>query len=425
MKTTTLPGSYINFVNVARAPQILGERGTVAFPVHLNWGVADAVFTLSQEDYYKKAFETFGYTVDHPEMKALNDLFKNVQKAHFVRVGTASTKAENTYAVARCAGTRGNAIKTVISTADTLLEVKTYVDETLVDVQAVVDSTNQLMDNAWVRFKPDVALAATAGLPLTGGTDVAPTPAAYESALEKLENYSFNIVACASADDAVKDAAVAFVKRLREEVGVKVQAVVYRKSDADSEAVISVENKVVDALFDESALVYWVAGVLASCPLNRSATHKVYDGAFEIEADYKQEALRAAIEAGKFILHRTGDDRRVLKDINTFRSFTDEKSEDFASNQTVRILDQIANDIAYLFSKKYLGVIPNDNDGRISLWTDIVKHHQELQKMRAIEGFVPDHVRITKGETKQSVVIADAITPINAMTQLYMTVVVQ
>ena len=111
--------------------------------------------------------------------------------------------------------------------------------------------------------------------------------------------------------------------------------------------------------------------------------------------------------------------------MNTFISFTDAKNVDFSSNQTMRVLDQIGNDIANLFNTKYLGKVPNDAAGRISLWNDIVKHHQELETLRAIEDFQPDTLTVAQGETKKAVVVTDYVTPVNAMAQLYMTVIVQ
>lgn len=125
------------------------------------------------------------------------------------------------------------------------------------------------------------------------------------------------------------------------------------------------------------------------------------------------------------MFHRVDEAVCVLTDINTFISITDEKSSDFSSNQTIRVLDQIANDIAVLFGKKYLGKVPNDAAGRISLWNDIVKHHTELQSIRAIENFSGENVTVEKGDTKKSVVVIDYVTPVNAMEQLYMTVYVQ
>ena len=98
--------------------------------------------------------------------------------------------------------------------------------------------------------------------------------------------------------------------------------------------------------------------------------------------------------------------------------------EVFRDNQTVRVTDQIANDIAVLFGTKYLGVVPNDASGRISLWSDIVKHHGQLQEIRAIEDFSDADVTVAQGDTKKSVVVTDAVTVVNAMGKLYMTVTV-
>lgn len=85
---------------------------------------------------------------------------------------------------------------------------------------------------------------------------------------------------------------------------------------------------------------------------------------------------------------------------------------------------QQGNDIAVLFNTKYLGVVPNDNAGRVSLWSDIVKHHEQLQEIRAIEDFKDTDVTVEQGNTKKSVVVNDYVTVVNAMDKLYMTVTV-
>ena len=132
--------------------------------------------------------------------------------------------------------------------------------------------------------------------------------------------------------------------------------------------------------------------------------------------------LEEALLAGKFIFHKVGDEVRVLEDINTFVSFTEDKNKDFSSNQTIRVLDQIANDIAIIFNTKFLGKVPNNESGRISLWNEIVKHHKELEKIEAIENFNADDVVVEKGNDKKSVIVTDAVEVINAMAKLYMTV---
>lgn len=115
---------------------------------------------------------------------------------------------------------------------------------------------------------------------------------------------------------------------------------------------------------------------------------------------------------------------RVLDDINTMVSTTDTCGDVFKDNQTIRVIDQIANDTAVLFATKYLGAVPNDAAGRTSFWADLVKLHNELQKIRAIEDFKDSDITVAQGDTKKSVVTSGAISVINAMGKLYMSVCV-
>ena len=167
-----------------------------------------------------------------------------------------------------------------------------------------------------------------------------------------------------------------------------------------------------------------MTGAEAGCEVNRSCQNKVYDGEFDVNVDYTQNELIAAIGAGEFVLHKVGTDIRVLSDINSMTTTSDTQGDIFKDNQTIRVMDQIANDIAVLFNTKYLGVVPNDAAGRISLWSDIVKHHQQLNDIRAIEDFADSDVVVEQGDTKKSVVVTDAVTVVNAMDKLYMTVTV-
>ena len=224
-------------------------------------------------------------------------------------------------------------------------------------------------------------------------------------------------------DDTTKGLFASFVKRLRDEMGIKFQLVLYNKA-ADYYGTISVKNRVLDDGWSEASLVYWVTGVSAGCEVNKSNQNKIYNGEFTIFADYTQNELKKAIKAGEFTLHKVGTDIRVLEDINTMVTTSDTQGDIFKDNQTVRVMDQIANDIAVLFNTKYLGVVPNDAAGRISLWSDIVKHHEQLQEIRAIENFSDSDVTVEQGNTKKSVVVTDLVTVVNAMSKLYMTVTV-
>ena len=221
-------------------------------------------------------------------------------------------------------------------------------DDTRIDLQTVKTAA-QLHDNAFVRFQAEATLAATAGANLTGGTDGTAGDAAYQTFLDQIEPYTFHALGCLSDKPAVKALFTAFTKRMRDESGVKFQTVLHRYGQADYEGVISVENGLTGAADDTSA-VWWTTGAQAGCAVNKSLTNRVYDGEFEIDTQYTQAQLEEGIQSGGFLLHRVGDETRVLTDINTFVSATEERSSDFGSNQTIRVLDQIGNDIAALFN---------------------------------------------------------------------------
>lgn len=419
----TLPGAYINFVSAARATAELSERGFAAMPLVLDWGEEGGVFTVTNDDFIRNCQKIFGYDYTHDKMKGLRDLFKNAQTLYVYKLNT-GTKASNTYGTAKYGGVRGNSIKTVITANvdnEEAFDVATYLDTAMVDKQTVKTAA-ELVANDYVVFKTDATLALTASTPMTGGANGAEvTGQAWQDALAALEKYSFNTLGCVSTTDTVKDLCIEYTKRMRDEVGVKFQCVVYKKADADHEAAISVENKIVGETAETGDLVYWATGAQAGCKVNKSLTNKVYDGYFEVDTNYTQAQLEAALKAGKFIFHQVGEDVRVLEDINTLVTVTDEKGEDFKSNQTIRVIDQVGNDVAVKFNTEFLGIIPNNRSGRTSLWNTITKYCNELQNLQAIEDFLPEHVVVMQGDSKKAVVVEMAITPVNAMTQLYLT----
>lgn len=420
-----LPGSYINFVSLAKASATLSDRGIATMPLELDWGVEGAVFEVTSADFQKNSMKIFGYEYGHEKLKGLRDLFKNIHTLYAYRLNGGGVKASNNYATAKYAGVRGNDLKIVIqANVDDaeLFDVKTYLGTAPVDVQTVA-SASALVANDYVEFKTDATLTATAGVALSGGTNAEVEGAAHQAYLDKIEAYSFNAMGVVTTEDTIKSMYEAFVKRMRDEVGAKFQAVIYNKA-SDFEGVINLKNKVTDEGWNESAGVYWVTGIAAGCAVNKSNMNKKYDGEFTFDVDYTQTELTKAIQAGEFVLHNVNGEVRVLKDINSLVTVTDEKGDVFKANQTIRVIDQIANDMAVLFNTKYLGVVPNDQAGRISLWADIVKHHEQLQGIRAIENFTDEDVTVAQGETKESVVVTDAVVPVNAMEKLYMTVTI-
>lgn len=240
-----------------------------------------------------------------------------------------------------------------------------------------------------------------------------------------LEPYEFNVL-CAYAES-TEDVStyITAVKGWRDEMGKKCQVVVYNQTTPNHEGVINVVSTVSGDSAPAHALVAWVAGAEAGCKINESCTNMLYDGEYAVLTDKTQTQLEDCIKNGQVAFHLVYGNVRMLEDINSLTETTIDKGEDFKSNQTIRVIDQIANDIAKLFNTKYLGKIPNDASGRVSLWGDIVAHHKQLEDIRAIENFDSSLLKVEQGANKKTVVVYDSVTVVNAMAQLYMTVVVQ
>lgn len=417
-----LPGSYINFVSTRTASATMSERGAAAIGLNLDWGAEDAIVTLMASDFMKNSLKIFGKTYTDTALRGIRDIFKNAQMLYVYRLNAGSEKARNDIAEAKYGGTRGNALKIAVEvSADDggKKVVKTYLDTVLVDSQTVSE-TSELVENDFVVFKTDASLTQTAGTALTGGTDGTVAIENHQKFLDKIESYFVNAVGYVpdSSVGVSEDIAKLYAesaKIMRDQRGQKIQTVVYN-TKADSEAVVNVKNC--------PEAVYWVLGVIAGTAVNKSALNKEYDGEFDIPADYTQTELEDAMKNGEFVLHRVGDSIRVLDDINSLVTFTQDKGDIFQSNQTIRIVDQVATDIATIFNTNYLGRVPNDASGRESLFGDVITLLKNLRNMRAIEAFDESTISVSRGEAKNSVVVSCEIEIIGAMAKLYMTCIV-
>ncbi|MER2006719.1 MAG: phage tail sheath subtilisin-like domain-containing protein [Psychrobacillus sp.] len=421
-----LPGTYHNFISAARAFVNLSDRGYVALPIAHDYGVDGTVLTLTAEDLQKNSQELLGYDYTHEKLKPFREVFRKAHTAfvYFLK-GSSAAPASNDYATANFKGLRGNDLKVVIQTNvddSAKFDVSLYLGANLVDEQKAVVAAD-LVANAYVTYKNDATLTVTAGVPLTGGSDGTVTPVQHQNALDEFEAYGFNALVCDSTDSGIIGLYEAYTKRLRDEVGAKFQLIVHNLANPDHEGLIVVHNKAVEG---EAKLVYWTAGSAAGCAVNASNTNMAYDGEYTVNFDGAKTQLQLTnlLKAGKFVFHRVGEETRVLEDINSFVSFSPDKNEDFSMNQVIRVLDQIAIDTAHLFNTRYLGKVPNDQDGRISLWNDLGSHRLEMQRIRAIQNYNKDVLKVEQGNSKKAVVVNEVVEPTVAMSQLYITTTV-
>ena len=420
-----LPGVYHNFISKARAYVNLSDRGYVALPDLFDW-YKDGAMTITAEAFESDSLSLFGYDYTSDKLDGIKDIFKNSHTVFIYPINEAGVAASNTYSTAARKGIRGNDLKIVISANvddPDKYDVLTYFGSSLVDEQTVA-SAKELVDTEFIKFKKEAQLSETAGMALTGGSNgTTPTGTPWQKALDAFESFGFNGLICPSDDEGIKELFIAYTKRMRDSVGAKFQLIGHKLGNTDHEGIIDIHNSVVGGTHE---LVYWVGGAAAGCQVNKSNTNKLYDGNFEVsfEDATTQLELTELLTAGKFIFHHVGEEIRVLEDSNTFVSFTVDKNEDFGMNQVIRVLDQIAIDTANLFNKRYLGKVPNDEDGRISLRNDLKAHREELQRIRAIQNYNPELLIVKQGQSKKAVVVDEEVIPTVAMTQLYVTTTV-
>ena len=410
----TLPGAYINFVSLPKNDVTLAERGYAAMAFKLDWGIENEVFTVTNEDFQKNSMKIFGYDYTNENLKPLREIFKNIHTLYCYRLGV-NKKAECVAATAKHGGSRGNMIKVTVSKnldkAGTY-SVSTYFDGIIMDIQTV-SSSEELTNNDYVCFKTFDLSTNCGEFIMQGGSNGEAVNSQHQDFLDKLESYRFNALGLGENNEQLKDLYTAYTKRMRDETGVKFQCVLFDKA-ADYEGIINAKDSV--------ELIPWITGAAAGCSIKNSCLNKKYDGEYEITPQNTQAELEASIKNGEFVFHKVGNEIRVLSDINSLVSISDTKGSIFKENQTVRVCDQIAVDISAIFNTKYLGRVPNDIDGRISFKSEIVKHHQNLADLRAIENFNDDDIQVLMGDTKNSVVVYDCISIVNSMSKLYMTV---
>lgn len=404
-----LPGAYINIKTASGSVVTIGERGTVAAPIALSWGKS-GVYAVTAEEFQNNSIGVLGYPFTADEMQPFREMFMNAQKVLVYNLNEGGTAAKCTHATAKYAGARGNALKVVIqkSVDDTdKYDVTLLLDGTRVFQQTVATAA-ELSENAFVTWA-QTALAVTAGMAFTGGADGTASTGTHQNALNALESYKFDILVC--SDTAQNALYAAYTERLRDKRGIKFQMVGVAV-EADYKGIVTLVSEQANAL-------YWTAGALAGCAVNKSCTNKIYNGELTIATPHTQLELENCILTGKFVFHKVDDEVRVLMDINTHVTYTEENGKLFSKNQVVRATDNRHNDIKRIYNNKYLGNIQNDDDGCASLWGDVVKLTNEYVAMRAFGTYDSKSLTVTPSDI-ESTTVKDYVTPIGTMEKLYM-----
>lgn len=428
------PGVYIRFTSSRGLGLTVSDRGTVAIAEALSWGPVETVQTIEAG---ADMTPYTGYDITNAKNRFLNEMFKGTNrtaapnKVLLYRLGAtgqeqATAEISPLTATAKYPGTRGNDISIVITElttpADTFT-VSTVVDGEIVDSQTA-KTVEDLVANDWVTWSGTGALAATAGKALSGGADGTPASADYTDFLTAIEPYKFDVLIYDGSDTTVQDAMVAFVKRVAEENGFYTQLVAAGLTNPDSRYVINVNSGVV--LSDGTELTpqqvaWWVGGATAGAQYNQDLTYAAYPGAVDVTALMTNSQYEQAIQAGQFVLWSDDGVVKVEYDINSLVTYTADITDVYHYNRTMRLVNTIANDIYKQFSDGYIGVVNNNEAGRMMFKSAIVGYLLEIQADDGIQNFTADDVEVLPGQAVDAVLVNLAIQAVGSVNKIYVT----
>lgn len=273
-KNKVRAGAYINFVSAFSPLGSVSDRGVVLLPMEVPFGpVGEAVEVDKDTDVR----EVFGLSSLSEELKLLREAAKRAQKVLVWRLagGTPATKTDGMLTVtARYPGSVGNKLTVKLLESEEgegPLTVQTFLDGRLMEEQQA-ETADALQDNQWVTFSGTGALLPHAGIVLAGGTDDEAEEEDWEDFFAGAKRLTYNTMAVPTTDASIKQMAVQFVKEMREDEGVKIQAVL-PSIEADYEGIISVKGGV--RLSDgtevsEAEATAYVAGMTAGAAVNKS-----------------------------------------------------------------------------------------------------------------------------------------------------------
>ncbi|WP_271013959.1 phage tail sheath family protein [Pseudomonas aeruginosa] len=434
------PGIYFNFKTTAQQRITLGNRGTVALPITMSWGEPKTFISISGiEDLNKKV----GLNIDDKSLLLFREAKKKAQTVLLYRLNEGEPAkaqiSENFNVLANYGGQKGNEV--TIQVTENVLDSKkrdvvTYVGTDIVDKQVVTD-VKELKQNKYVSFSGEGEVTITAGVTLSGGKNGVPSVADYTAFLEAAETEYFDVIALPNnTSEQLKATFVAFVKRLRDDQGRKVQGVLPNYA-ANHEGIINVTSGVVledGTEITPAKATAWVAGASAGANFNQSLTFVEYEGAVDTLERLDNDQVEYRLSQGEFLFTFDARDRTVSveKDINSLTSYTTEKNKTFGKNKIIRVLDAINNDLTrelkdlIKLRKANGNDIPASDDGLQLVKTLITQYLTQLQDGDGITGFDSEtDITIALNEDRDGFLIDLAVQPVDAAEKFYFNVEVK
>ena len=466
------PGAYINVVGKGNNNNG-ADIGRTLLPVstQLNWG-AKGIIKLNSDSNFQALL---GHDIDEPELQTLHEVLKGANTVLLLNNndGTAASATEATLPwtmTAKYPGTLGNNLHVTVEKNDSKVTVSTLFGTKVVDQQVIgVDKPNTLFDNDYVSFKltsemtpqppssgsdsgdsngsdggkttraskaPVVMaskldqLSSDVTVDLTGGTT---SPVKISDLLnDALETEDYDVATTAGfpIDSPLHKQLVDEIKHLREDNDIKVRGVIpYTGDKVNYEGISTVANGVVlgdGTELDATVAAGFFAGASSSADAAKSLTYIEYPDAISAYPKFSNDRTIEALENGEIVFTTKRNETVVIEqDINSLTKVTAEKPVFFGKNRVVRTMDTIVTNTKRTFEDMFIGKITNNSTGRDLFKANRVSYLQGLADSDVISNFKEDDITVEAGNDRDSILVNLAITPLDSMEKLYMTMVVQ
>lgn len=430
-----LPGVYIRFTSSRGLGLVVGERGTVAICEPMSWGPVGEVMTVKPGDDMR---QYCGYDITAPQARFLNEIFKGTNRTSGPQTvllyrpqATSSASATVTSgaltATALYPGARGNDI-TIVITEDVdnegSFQVSTVVDGYIMDEQTAATVEN-LVANDWVTWSGTGALTATVGAPLVGGADGTVAASAYSTFLTAIEPYHFDILIYDGSDTTVQDAMVQFIKRMNDDNGQYCQLCAAGLTNPDTRYVIDCESAV--TLTDGTQLTkyqvcWWLGGAEAGARYNQSLTFASYPNAVAVDPVMTNSEVIDALNAGQIVLFAEDGIIKIWQDINSLVTLTTDITKVYRKNRVIRLCNTIANDVYQQFSDNFIGVVNNNENGRMLFKNAIVGYLLDIQANEGIQNFTAEDVEVLPGTDIDAILVNIVLQAVDSVEKIYLTI---
>lgn len=424
----TIPGWYNRFKNKAEARIGTGIHGILAMPIKANWGPVKAVTSIAvNSTAERKLIKTFGgdpnYTayrlgklalLGQPKEVLFYRLSDGAEKvSSLILQNSDAAPADALKLETKYPTTRKFNVTVRTNIADASKKDFLFFEDTtqLFSISAVsgaidemVTLINSSVENEYITASKvgtvSGILANVVNQELTGGNDgtAGITSQHYLDAMSTFEGYGMDgFTLDGITDQSLQTSVKAWVIKNKVE-GTNIIAFVggpsndsleqanSKSKEFNHEDVVNIlaTNATYDGIsYTSSEVAVYIAALATGKGLKDSICNEVT--IFEdIQPRLSKTEIETALAAGTLVLAKDAKDVIVVDDVNTFKNYTDEKSEVFGSIRAVKFMNAVDGDTS-IKRKEFVGKIPNDDTGRTLIICALKQYFEELAKERVIE----------------------------------------